>query len=78
MMTTIYKSYCVSSTAERDPANNLFRARIIFEIRHNPEESNSSFKLMWAPAEGRFQSEEEAERYGVEWAKKWIDDNTKP
>jgi len=65
----------------------------VFDTRETRrEESESVIRAVWAPIrnereveigrvappEGCFHTEEEAERHGVEWAKKWMDDNIRP
>jgi hypothetical protein len=64
-----YKEYYIVAEAERDPANNRFRALIFIETFY------SSIRYRH-PARGRFFIEREAELQGLASGMDWIDKRT--
>jgi hypothetical protein len=71
-----FKSLYIISTAERDPKTHLFHARITFEAEHVETENKSSIRTALEPAVGRFETSQEAEAFGIQWARRWIDKTT--
>jgi hypothetical protein len=67
-----YCSYNISSTAERDSENNLFRA--VVNITAQGKSRGVSRR---EPSKGYFQTAGDAEVYGLGWARGWIDRNQK-
>jgi hypothetical protein len=69
MASTLYKEYLVSSTATLDQQNGRWRlfASIIDEI------GNETVRSLIQPA--RFNSKEEAEKFGIENCCRWIEEN---
>jgi hypothetical protein len=60
----------ISRGSGRDPRNKLFRAHIQIVIER---EGSWYFKGTWQPLEARFQTKQDAEEFGIAWAKEWID-----
>jgi hypothetical protein len=68
-----YKNYHITAEAERDPANNLFRALIFIGSARG---GVSFTKKERQPREGSFSTSNEAELHGIAWAMKWIDEKS--
>jgi hypothetical protein len=68
-----YKHYVITVEADRDPANDLFRALIFIGWKQGGVSITNQERF---PPHGTFSSPAEAERIGLARARQWVDEQS--